>query len=288
MAPPILAFPNVADAADVTFSGGAWETTLPLEHLVDGNLAKVARSSGVLTTDTTFDVDLGVARFTRVFALVKHTISRLGTVRIRLSQTAGDFTSPVYDSGWFNAWPIIYPVYTPPCGGGSFIDGRLSAEDAVGYNLNVIHVASAAYYARYVRVEIADTGNPDGYVDLGRLVCASGWQPTNYLDVGARLGWATTTSEQEADGGARYFKVTPRRRTASFAVSNLDTTEAMSAPFEMMRQLGLAGQLFFVFDPDDTAQLFRRSFLATLRQLDPIEFPYAFYHGAAFTLTEVL
>jgi hypothetical protein len=108
------------------------------------------------------------------------------------------------------------------------------------------------------------------------------------MSQGAKLGMATETTVQTSDAGPRYFNVQPQRRIVAFTIQHLDEDEALTEPFEMQRQLGLDGQFLFVWDPDDGWQAFRRSFLATLRELTPLEAATAFLFDAAFAAEEVL
>ena len=69
----------------------------------------------------------------------------------------------------------------------------------------------------------------------------------------------------------------------------LTPEQAMTWPFEMQRILDIDGELFFVYDPADTVLLMKqRSFLANLRQLNAIEYPYYNSQKTAFELVEVL
>lgn len=286
----ILAFPNYPDSTyvAVAFSGGSWQPALPLANLRNRELAKVARSTAATLVATQFQVDLGVTRGVRVFAIPKHTLSAGARIRIRGSATAGVFTSPVYDTGWLDVWPRIYAPGSLPWGHPSFWTGRLSAEDAEGYNIGFVHVAADVQTARYWLWEIDDTANPDGYVDLARLFMASGWQPSINMEFGAGYGWEDATTSQQSLGGVEYYDERPRRRVFAFMIGNLPVDEALTQPFEMQRLLGKAGQLFFVFNPTDTYHMHRRSFLATMRELSPLQLPYHDASTAAFTLQEVL
>lgn len=91
----LFAWPNHADANTptvVTFSGGSWESALPLTNLRDPLLHKVARSTSAALASTTFDVDLGVAaRFIRVLAIPRHTMSLAAKIRVRGSNSSSNF-----------------------------------------------------------------------------------------------------------------------------------------------------------------------------------------------------
>lgn len=252
---PIYSDPSVTYTP--TFSGGSWNSSLPLTNLADRRLSKVARSSNALAASTQFEVDLKVARSVRVLALPKHTISSAGTIRVRGSNTAGVFTSPVYDTGTVTVWP-----------------SGIDAEKSAGMNLGWTHVAASAQSARYWLFEITDTANAAGYVDVGRLVIAGAWQPTINMSEGAKLGLESETDRTVTDGGSAVYNDRPRRRTMSFDIENLPSDEALASGFDMQRLAGTSGQFMFVFDPEDTTHMWRRAFLAVMKELSAVEYPY--------------
>lgn len=247
-----------------TFSAGTWSSTLPLTNLQDRRLAKVARSSAATTASTQFIADLITARAVRVFALPTHNFTINATVRIRGSANADGITSPVYDSGVVNVFPA----------GAAITAEELAEQRALGFNFGFTNVASAAATARYWKFEISDTGNAAGYVELGRVVIAGAWQPTINMEYGAKLGWETSSSRTETDGGAAIYNERVRRRTFSCVIGHLPEAEALENPFDIQRDLGTTKQLMFVFDPDDTTHMHRRSFLAVMKELSALDFPY--------------
>lgn len=254
-----------------TLSSGNWSASLPLANLQDRRLSKVARSTNALAASTQFDVDLGVARAIRVIAIPKHSISSTGTVRVRGSNTAGVFTSPVYDSTALAAWPV-----------------GVTAEDTEGMNLAFILALGAAQTARYWRVEVVDTANPAGYIDIARIIIAGGWEPTVYFSIGAKLGLETETTRELTDGGAAVYNEKAKRRTASFSIELIPETEAIQQGFAMQFIAGTSRQIMFVWNANDTTLMRYKSFLAVLRELSPIEYPAWDRNSLAFSLTEEL
>lgn len=290
MANPIFGFPIHSDRTAATFSGGTWLSSggMALANLKDPRLALITRSTAVTTASTQFDVNMGSTADVKVFALPKHTLSINAQVRLRASATAGDFTTtPLHDSGWLDVWPIIYPSGTLYYGHPSFFTGKLSAEDAVGYNVGYTYILSATVVAQHWRIEINDTANSVGYIDIGRVVLAAGWQPTIGIQYGAETGWTTGTTSTEMDGGAITYRVRPNRRRQQLTL-NLPNDEALVWPFEIQRKLGIHKQLHFVFDPTDTVHMPRRAFLATLKQLSPLQYPYYSRNTVGMELIEVL
>lgn len=284
---PVFSDPNVTYSP--TFTGGTWSSTLTLANLQDRRLGKVARSTAVTLASTQFDLDLKTARGVSLISIPKHTLSLVATIRIRGSTIAGDFSAPVYDTGQIDVFPVIYPTGTLPVGHASYATRKLSAEDlAEGYNIGFVHIASAPQVARYWRIEINDTTNAAGYIDLARLVLAATWQPSINMEYGAKLGWETSSTRTESDGGAAVFNERPRRRIFSFQIGHLPQDEAFVSAFEIQRRLGTTGQVLFVFDPADVAHMHRRSFLAVLKELSALDFPYHNLQSVPFALVEEL
>lgn len=266
----LFAWPNYADVSGPytpTFSGGSWSGTLTLANLQDRRLAKVARSTSASLVNAQFVCDLKTSRQVRVFAIPKHNISTAGKIRIRGEDP---LTTVLYDTGWLDVWPTVYPTGSLPSTDTRLL-GKYTAEEALSVNVGFVHVLPALTAMRYIRVEIDDTTNAAGYIDLARLVVAGAYQPTVNMQYGAKLGYETETTRTVTDGGAAVFNDKPRRRTFECVLGDQPEDEALAQAFEMMRTLGTATQLFFVYNPADTAHAPRRSFLATLRALSPLD-----------------
>lgn len=255
-----------------TYSGGSWETTLPLDNIADRRLDKVARSTDATATNTVFEVDLGVAREVGLIAVILPNLSSAGTVRVKGSSTEGDFSSPVYDSTAITPYP-----------------SGATAETLGALSPTFVAVPSSGQTARYWQVQITDTGNSDGYIDVARLVIAKAWQPSINMSAGAVLGLESETSRRVTDGGSAVYNDRPRRRLLDFSIALLPDDESMEDAWDMQRIAGTSGQMFFVMDPADTGfMLLRRSFLCVLRALSGVEFTHYDMNTVGFRLTEEL
>jgi hypothetical protein len=177
----------------------------------------------------------------------------------------------VYDTGREDAWP-----------------SGIDAEEYEGYTRTALHVATEDQTARYARVSLVDTGNSDGYVEIGRLVLAGGWEPTINFTYGATLGFETSTSEEETDGGAIIVRQRANRRVALLDFPDLPHDEALANALDMQARLGRYGQFFAVLDPDDATNLHRQSFLCRLKGLSALRTPYYTRRGVPLALVEEL
>lgn len=285
----IVAYPNAVDSTyvEVGFSGGGWETGLPLSNLRDPLLSSVARSTSTDPADTQFVVDLGALRDTRVIVIPKANVSRDGRARIRGGNAPGVYD--VYDSGWLDWWPEVYPIDQLPWEHPSFWDGKITEEAARGYPMPLVHVCRTVAVCRYWLFEIDDPTNDAGFIDLHRLFMSGGWQPSVNAANGMQLGWVTRTGMEEALGGERLFdRRTPRRRFV-MSFDSIPADEALVWAFELQRRQGIDGQVVLIGDPDDTVHMHRRCMLATMRDPSPLEVvEYGLFHNVPLILEEVL
>jgi hypothetical protein len=255
-----------------TFSGGSWSASLPVTNVADRRLSRVARSSNALAASTQFEVDLKTARDVGLVALLLPNISSVGTVRVRASNSAGSFGSPVYDSGTVTVWPA----------------GE-TAETMEGLTPVFVDLLTLSSACRYWLVEITDTANTAGYLEVARLVLAKAWQPSRNMAYGARLPLETETERMVTDGASAVYNERPTRRSYEFDLALLPEAEIMDSGFELQRIAGTSRQIFFVFDPDDTGKrMQQRAFLSVLRALTAVDFVSYDMHSMPFQLVEEL
>lgn len=286
MANIFLAWQNRTDEG--TLSGGSWQVTLPLVNLQNRQVQKVARSASAATSSTQLVIDLGQARTIGVLALVVHNISVLGTVRVTASDTAG-FTTTYYDSGAVLVWPTgIIAQALLEWEDDNFWLGTLSATARAGYQSPYIHVLPTAQNLRYWKVEVVDTTNADGYVQIGRLFMAAGWTPSVNYAYGAGLGYTDPTPVDVSLSGAEFFDVRSKFRTFSFSLQYVLASEAYSYALELQRLAGSSGEVLLVPDKSDTANAPYRSFVGRLVQLGPVTQPQPSAYSVDFQIKELL
>ncbi|MFS8973854.1 hypothetical protein PO002_04970 [Cupriavidus necator] len=292
MANVLIAHPNIADGG--TLSGGAWQ--VPVSNLQDRRLSRLARSATAAKADTQFTLDLGEAKLLSVIAVVKHNLSTTAVWRARVSHDAG-FASPIYDSALDlppgasptlpYAWPVLYPIGMLEWEDDNFWSGTVSEEERLAYPSILLIVLPRLTPGRYIRIDIEDEGNPDGYVELGRLFVGRAWQPQYNAKWGASVGWETDTTPQRALSGALYFDRKAARRVTRFELGHLSNDEAMSRVFETQRRAGVDGEILLVWDQDDLINRLRRSYLGRLRQLSPITQAFLNNSNTPFEIEEL-
>lgn len=287
MANIFLAWQNRADEG--TLSNGSWSASLPLTNLQNRQVQKVARSSNALAASTKFDIDLGAAKSIGVVALVVHNISVTGTVRITASDTA-TFTTLYYDSGTVQVWPSgVIDQSLLEWEDDNFWLGTLSAQARAGYQSPFIQKLPSITPMRYWRVEIVDTGNSDGYVQIGRLFMARGWSPTVNYAYGSGLGFQDPTPVETSLSGAEYFDMRSKFRVMNFELQYMTDTEAYSYALDLQRLAGVSGELLVI--PDGGTNIATqplRAFVGRLRQIGQVMQPLPNTYSAKFEVKELL
>lgn len=286
MANVFLAWQNRTDEG--TLSGGSWQASLPLANLQNRQVQKVARSSNALAASTQFVLDLGQARSIGVLALVVHNISVTGSVRITASDSPA-FSTLYYDSGAVPVWPSgMVPQALLEWEDDNFWLGTLSQNARAGFQSPYIHILPSAVNMRYWKVEVIDTANPDGFVQIGRLFLAQGWRPGINYAFGAELGYQDPTLVETSLSGAEFFDVRSRYRAFGFELQFMTGAESYGYALELQRLAGISGEVLLVPDSDDAANMPRRAFVGRLQQLSTIPQVQPDAFRASFQIKELL
>ncbi len=282
----MIAFPNLAD--DAVLSNGSFFARLPASNVQDFRSAKVARTISTTLTDTILDADLGESRVIKVVSLPNHNFSIAATIRVRAGNDP-TFAVTLFDSGFVDALPEIYPYGVLDWGDSGIWDGKLGQQEYDdGYPIPWTLLISPPVSARYWRFEISDVTNPDGFIDLGRLVISPGYSPSINMKQGLQIGWETSSTTTETDGGAFFHNDRVRRRFVTFTLSQIPENEGFVRLFELQRGRGMSNPFLFIYNPEDTFHLHRRAFLATFSRLNPLQVPHADRTVQAFQAVEEL
>ena len=282
----MIAYPNLAD--DAVLTNGSFFARLPAANVQDFRSAKVARTISTTLTDTILDADLGESRVIKVVSLPNHNFSIAATIRVR-AENDPTFAVTLFDSGFVDALPEIYPSGVLDWGDAGLWDGKLGQQEYDdGYPIPWTLLIAPPVSARYWRFEISDVTNPDGFIDLGRLVISPGYSPTINMKQGLQIGWETSSSTTETDGGAFFHNDRVRRRFVNFQLSQIPENEGFVRLFELQRGRGMSNPFLFIYNPEDTFHLHRRAFLATFRRLNPLQVPHADRTVQAFQAVEEL
>ncbi len=281
-----IGYGNKIDTA--TLSGGSWQATLPLNNLKNRRLSKLARSTNATNAFTKFVVDLGSAQNVQCIALILHNISVSGTVQIKGNAT-NVFTAPSYDSGVIQAYPSgIIPLNLLEWEEDNFWLGTLSQQALAGYRSPFYLLLNAAQTLQYWQVEIFDSGNSDGYIQIGRMFIGKAFIPSKNMSYGQSLGDTDDSIFETSLTGEEFVDVRTTFRTHKFELQLLTKEEAYSGILDIQRTTGVTKEVFLIGDNDDTNNLNRRSFLGRFRSLNPIIQKTPTLYSSQFEIKEII
>lgn len=268
---PELHFMSCLDATGAAYDPeeelDAFEFMLPM--LTEGAEPQQAFFN---TDGTTFEQYTGNLSFKRSY--------NNGT-GLTVSATAGDAVTCIsgdyLDTLQFNTeiddyYPVVYSIGDKPWGHPSVWDGKESPEDIALYQLpnQWSYVLSEVALCRYLRFEFMDADNTDGYLWLTGLYITSAYEPTYNMSYGTTIGTLTNTVSEQSAGGAEAFNEEKSQRFIDFSLENIEVSEMMTNVFDLQRQLDLSGDIFFIYDTEDTTFIKRRRFPARFESLDSI------------------
>ena len=274
-----IGWPN--RAAGAALSSGSWTG---LSNLNNSNYWEVARSATANPANTVIDIDIGSVKSLRAVALAAHNLSASASWRIKLGTTAG--SSDIYDSGNQAVWAMSFGAdYQWE---DQFWWEGYTASDDYG---NSPHLACWPlrnwYSARYARIEITDTANPAGYVQIGKLFIGGGVQPAIGVGYdGLSESWTDASELVTSASGDESFLPRRRLRQAQVRFGHLTADVEFQALYELQRRQGLSGEVLFLPEPASIAECQRRGFIGRLAELSPIEYPYYQRRGLALSIKE--
>lgn len=275
-----------------TLSGGSWEASLPLTNLRTQDRRQRARSADALTASTQFRIDFGTthARWLGMLLLVDHNFTTAGQVRVVLTNSATDATARIYDSGLEDAWPAIEVHGADADGFGdddaaTWPDGRQS-EAVYRHKLSSAQRVGNGG-ARYLFVYVEDTGNADGYVEIGRLLGGPLLIPDIGIEPNATVEWVDPSEVVRTRGGLRIAGTDTRYRMMRLRLGFLAQDEAFAFFYEWGKA-GRGADLWFEMDTAPPAAIgHRRSMYCALAADIAISQPHQDFWAVDLTLEEL-
>lgn len=278
----IISSTNYSDGGTLTVDDEV--ATLPASNLQDQQIVKIWRNT---QTSAQIDVDFGQQRIVDFMALIRHNISQTGTIRWRLSAVS-DFSTTVYDSGTIDAWPVVEEFGTLPWGVFQW-GGRLNPEVAAEYTISSFDVLTSAVQARYLRIDISDSLNADGYLQAGRLIAGPSYKPSvNYAN-GVQFEFVDESRVTKSRGGQTFVDEVERYRVMRFELINLPENEMFGNVFNSIDRLrGVSKDILVIPQPAKSSTWITQNIYGRIRQTQPITNSALTYYGRMIEVEELI
>ena len=287
MANPKLCFPNwtlPTPIATPVVSAPGW---VDLPKLHGDVLSEMARYPAVDLAGARLLIDLGQLRNISVLALPFQNASLRDSARIRVC-TDPALTDVVIDTGWLEFFGVIYPYGSLDPSRVEWIDGRLTAEDAVGMVGPWSYVAPTPQIGRYLDIQLDFRSNPSGYIDLGQVVASPALTSVKNISYGVTPPfYVDPSTKTRAKGGPQFADKQRKYRVSKMQFNWLGPNELYGGFYEFVRRYGLTQPFFFIYDSDaDPAIRQKQSFMCTADEVGPPVNTSFGVHTLALSLTE--
>ena len=205
-----FSYTNLVDAADLDPSSQL--ATLPADNLQDPRPTAVWRTNGC--TEESIVIDLGAPAAATLAALLEHNLSSAATVSLQ-ANSADSWTSPPFSTSldWHSS--IIIKFF-----------------------------AQTSY--RYWRLVLADSANPDGYLQIGRLWLGDCFQPARDFSRDFSLRRVDPSEVSYGDSGSRVVSDRTPYRIATIKFPSTDEKDAFD---QMIDAVGAGGDFIAALDP---------------------------------------
>lgn len=254
----LLCTPELSDSATLTGSTALGDNTVG--NLQKRSLSRVWRSSD--ETASYINIDFGEAVEIDFISIVKHNGTASGSVTIKAGTT--DAVSD-YNSGSLD----------------------LITGTDVGYDSNMFMALITAQTYRHWKIEIDDTGNPDGYFQAGRVYLSKAFQPTINMSYGVMDGFRDNSrvSRTLSGDGVPVIRAPLKALEVSMEFGNKD--EMYGTLYDIDRLRGISKDVLFIQDPEETTHFQRKYIYGLMEETTPIVNEYFNLFQKSFKILEL-
>lgn len=264
----MLGWPNLVDTSDVR--GGGWRASAPVSNVKDSDLGVMARTVNTNPNNTKLVIALPTSKAARMLVALRPNVTLEAGYRVRAADAEVGGTE-LYNSGWLAGYPPMYDTLALEWSDANWWGGRMVQEQRGIYPAQLLHVLPEPITAPFWFLDIDDQANPDGYIELARVVLANQFQPTWNFSWGCQEYIKSQSSSEKSLGGQAFFDKRIGQRCIRLSLDYLSYAEAYGRLYDMDRTADIHGEIYVLPDIDDTINLHRRSFygrMPTLTQLD--------------------
>jgi len=242
-----------------TLGASAPVVGMPLTNLKTMQPVDKWRTTGV--SKVSIDIDMGATMVAvggyNVIALLATNASYDATWQITTATSQSNLTSsPIYDSGVINF--------------------KASAETFNGQTVNNSPINGIQYLGtsnitdKWIRIEIFDTSNADGYFEAGRLYVSQAWFPTYNIPYGWSINWVDPSLLSYSAGSNTFVTLRSKYRELSFDLKWISENEMYNNGYMLDKLFGKSKDVLIVKDIENTTRRHDQMIYGLFTELTPI------------------
>lgn len=226
-----------------THTVGTTASGFPVSNMLDNIKSKVWRSTAATTQ--TLQVTWAASKIIDAIALAFTNLISGSTVRIILYNAEVGGTT-LYDSGVMTlSYNYKNPAGFSTIGVSSF---------AFGGGTYFSHFFTQQTTVRRMTVTIVSSGNPDGYIEVSRLIVGKSWEPDYNPDFGLTWEYDDASEVVRTDAGDQIVNRGAQSKALSFNLNHLSFDDKRYFT-EILKQNGSHEPVFASVLPDETGEL---------------------------------
>lgn len=276
-------------------SGGSWRPSLPLENLREQRPKLKARSTDTALASTQFKVQLTSPLTVLGIQLISTNFSSAARYRITW-YTDATFADEVGTTDWQNVGVTI--DWSMPEDWLDWLDpdfwlGATPFVDPDNQGKDIRYAFDDETSIQYIKIEIDDASNADGYVDIGLAYIGRAFVPSINIAWEPTFARDSQTSVQETPAGSAFFNRRGSRRRLAVAWPHLPASEVLGEIDDIALIHDINEPVYVDLDPDNLTTGVKTAFLATLSKLPDYQLVAVFFgeeYGASvgFELKQVI
>lgn len=221
---------------DATLTASSAQSTLPVTNLQGPSPSKVWRSAGLSSVYIT--IDFGAATAVDTLAMVNVNWTTSATWRLRLATSEANLTGgPGYDSTALTPWP-----------------GSVKPTEDWNQHAPLMRLPSTQTF-RWARIDLADAGNADGYLEAGALLLGLAVTVAYQSFEGYAFGDDPASIVRYTDYGRSLVELRDSPRVKAIPFGVLAAADVKAGLGAMVRERGVAKPFLVCLDPDGTTDL---------------------------------
>ncbi|NWO11726.1 hypothetical protein HLV40_15145 [Chromohalobacter salexigens] len=229
-----LIIDNVHDAASLTATSEA----LPVDYTQRSGRSYVWRSTD--TAEQIIEATLSGTQYIDAIVLYRHNLSASATVRVELLNGG----SVVYDSGA----SAVAELITPPSLRVGIDPWGATYNDAIPVALTMFWLPITAVTG--YRITIDDPANPDGFIQVGRIISGLSFSPRYNPAYGVQLTWQEGAENRRTEAGSlRTITSNSKARLLNIDLNHLPNSDRVTLTTELVKR-GMGSDVFVSLYPE--------------------------------------
>jgi len=272
------------DAATLTASSEA--TGYEVSNLQDQRRKKTWRSTSV----TGEYISINAAITANMIALINHNLTYEGTFRVTATNS-DDYVSNLLLDETFDGWETVWGYGEGGYGlhgyGGVPLESEM--DEVFTDNVRIYYFSAGSITASYWRVYFTDDDNADGYIELGRIMLGSYFEPTNNFTYKWGFTPVDRTKVDYTKGGQPVRYVRTKRYDIELHFPTVTRTDRWENFLELIGSYGIRKDIILqLFPKGSGGKKIFTSLYGRLKDVSPLTETFADWSEVTLNFRESL